>query len=185
MKAAAVAATALLLFAQSPAAPAQDAGAALVREFLAASGAERQYDQMISIMLDNVRGGMNQGFNQALKDKPLDPARSERARAIAERHFQELRRDLTAEVHRAMPFDRLVSEVYSPLYEKSFTQAELQDLIAFFKSPAGRKFVGATPQLMQDSARIVNERFMPPLVQSMGRQMDQHMKSMVEELSAL
>ena len=183
MKNAILSAVGLVLLLQAPAAPAQDI--AQVRELLAVSGAEKQYEQMMAIMTEGMRSAFNQGFSDALKGKPLDAARRERAQAIAERHFQELQRIVAAEMRRVMPFDKLVSEVYGPLYQKNFTAAELSDAIAFFKSPSGRKFVGATPQLMQESSRIVNERYIPQMVRSMSQQMDALMKRMVEELGKL
>lgn len=38
-----------------------------------------------------------------------------------------------------------------PVYEKYFTEEELDGLITFYQSPAGRKLLKATPLVMQDS----------------------------------
>lgn len=180
----------LLLLSVAPLAGAQapqpaPADLALVREFLAASGAERQYEQMMSIMLDSMRSGLNQGFGDAIRNKQLDDAKRERARAIAERGFLELQRDFSEEIRRVMPYDRLVDDVYGPLYLKQFSAAELREAIAFFRSPTGSKLTGATPQLMQDSSRLLQQRYMPELVRTMNRKMDQRMRSMVEEIGKL
>ena len=167
----------------APQTAAQDT--ALVRELLSLSGAEKQYDQVMTIMMDSIRAGFRQGFADAVRDKPVDAAKRERAQAIAERHMQQVLRDFSAEIRRVMPYDKLVSEVYAPLYLKHFSGAELADAIAFFRSPTGRKFADATPQLMQDSARIVNERYMPQLSRYMGQQMQEHMQRMIEEIRGL
>ncbi len=99
--------------------------------------------------------------------------------------MQAMLRDYSAEIRRVMPYDRLVGEVYGPLYLRHFTPAELADAIAFFKTPAGRKFSGAGPQLMQESANIVNDRYMPHLARYMGQQMNERMQRMLEEIGKL
>lgn len=42
--------------------------------------------------------------------------------------------------------DRLV-DMYVPIYRKHFTIKDLRKLIAFYKSPAGRKLAEATPEM--------------------------------------
>ena len=153
MKNAILSAVGLVLLLQAPAAPAQDI--AQVRELLAVSGAEKQYEQMQAMMLENMRAGFSKGFADAARGKTIDPAKHERARAIADRHMQALLQDFSAEMHRTMPFNRLVEEVYVPLYQRTFTRDELAAMIAFLRSPAGRKFIDATPRLMQDSVQII------------------------------
>ncbi len=178
----------LLLLAVAPLARAQAPAAAdiaLVRELLAASGAEKQYEQMMAVMSESMRNGFQRGFNESLKGKTLDDATRGRASAIAERNFQALLRDFNAAIQQLMPYEKLVSEIYGPLYLKHFTKAEIAEATAFYRSPTGRKLAAATPQLMQESSRIVNERYVPELVRSSSQQMELHMKRMVEELTKL
>ena len=180
-----IAAAALLLH-TPPVMPQADAQyTALVQELLSLSGAEKQYDQIMTIMADSVRAGFKQGFAEAVRERSMDAEKRERAQAITERHLQELLRDYTAEVRRVMPFDTLVREIYAPLYVQHFSSAELAEAMAFFRSPTGRKFAGATPQLMQDSARAVNERFVPQLSRYMAQLMRERMQRMIEEIRGL
>lgn len=43
------------------------------------------------------------------------------------------------------------------LYMRTFTEAELRDLVAFYKTPTGRKSLETLPVLMQESARLGQE----------------------------
>jgi len=175
---------AVLLFV-APLAAAQAPDAALVREMLTISGAEKQYEQMQSMMLESMRAGFSRGFADAARGKAIDPAKRDKAQAIADRHMQALMQDFSAEMRRAMPFNRLVEEIYVPLYQRNFTRDELSAMVAFLKSPAGRKFIDATPRLMQESVQIVNQRFTPQLIQSMSKLGEQRMRQMVEELKGI
>lgn len=46
--------------------------------------------------------------------------------------------------------DELV-QLIIPIYERNFTQKEIRDLITFYKSETGRRFVELQPQIMQES----------------------------------
>ena len=50
-------------------------------------------------------------------------------------------------------FEDLIYDIV-PVYAKHFTHDEIKKLIEFYQSPVGRKFVEASPQLMQDSTAI-------------------------------
>lgn len=44
-----------------------------------------------------------------------------------------------------------------PIYTKNFTKADIQQLIAFYQSPIGKKLVSSMPAITADSARIGQE----------------------------
>jgi hypothetical protein len=46
--------------------------------------------------------------------------------------------------------DDLVAQL-SPVYQKHLTEADLQGIITFYSSPAGKKLAEKTPAIMQDS----------------------------------
>jgi|RhiMethySRZTD1v2_1073278.scaffolds.fasta_scaffold58415_4 hypothetical protein len=43
---------------------------------------------------------------------------------------------------------------YAKLYMESFTEPELKELTKFYKTPVGRKLVGALPQIMRKGAEL-------------------------------
>src|SRR5262245_43461893 len=50
--------------------------------------------------------------------------------------------------------DELLGKIV-PLYAKHFTEAELDELLAFYRSPIGRKTTDTMPGLMQESMELV------------------------------
>lgn len=49
--------------------------------------------------------------------------------------------------------DRMIKEI-AELYTSAFTVEELDQLIMFYKSPLGRKFLAKSPALMKEGAKI-------------------------------
>jgi len=58
-----------------------------------------------------------------------------------------------------------------PVYAKYFTQEDLEQLIAFYETPIGQKFVNTTPMVMQESMQIGQEWGM-----ELGKKIEKMMK---------
>jgi hypothetical protein len=50
-------------------------------------------------------------------------------------------------------YQKIVEEVYYPLYDKYFTNDDLRVLIDFYKSPTGQRTIEIMPQLLQESVQ--------------------------------
>ena len=64
-------------------------------------------------------------------------------------------------------------EAYVRMYSKYFTEKELENLIAFYESPTGRKTMDVLPQMMQESMQAGMKHLGPPLQQAMQEALDE------------
>lgn len=64
---------------------------------------------------------------------------------------------------------------YIALYAETFTEQELKDTVAFYKSPAGQAFVKKQPELMKRSMEISQKLMMQimPKIQAMTEELKQ------------
>jgi len=58
------------------------------------------------------------------------------------------------------------------LYDKYFTQSEINDYITFYKSPSGQKFLKATPDLQKDMMNILMQKYMPDMQKTIKEAVD-------------
>jgi hypothetical protein len=65
-------------------------------------------------------------------------------------------------------FDDLLHDAQVGLYARYFTEDELQGLVAFYDSPAGKKTVEVMPRLMSDAMRLGAETMGPKLQEIMA-----------------
>jgi len=54
-----------------------------------------------------------------------------------------------------------MENVYYPLYDKYFTEEDLQAMIDFYKTPTGKKTISVMPQLLQESMQRVSQIIQP------------------------
>ena len=66
-------------------------------------------------------------------------------------------------VREKIDYREWVRDVYVPLYAKYFTEEQLADLVAFYKTPTGQRVIKAMPQIeseaMQSAGAQVREKF--------------------------
>ena len=127
---------------------------ALAREVMLSSGMSRSFDSIIPTMADQIRKNavtrpdLGKDLDEVLKG--LDP-------------------EMTLQKNRLI-------EIAARIYAKRLSEAELKDIITFFRSPAGKRYVETQPQIlddmvgaMQDWTQEVSEYIMVRTRAEMGK----------------
>lgn len=145
-----------LIFSSAPQARADDVSkTAKIEELMHAA----QYDRMLSATLDqmkNMQAGQLAQTNAAGVDRERQEAVQRKTMALlAER----------------MSFDKL-KPIYVKVYAETFTEEEIDGILGFYKSPAGKAMMEKMPQLM---ARMM------PLIQQWMAEMKPEMDKIISE----
>ena len=127
---------------------------ALAREVMLSSGIARSFDSIIPTMADQIR---KNAVTRPDLAKDLD----------------EVLKSLDPEME--LQKQRLIN-IAARIYAKRLTEAELKDIVAFFRSPAGKRYVETQPQIlddmvgaMQDWTQEVSEYIMVRTRAEMGK----------------
>jgi hypothetical protein len=102
-------------------------------------------DAMYSAML----GGMKQGIEASVKGKTLNPAQ--------QKIFDALPDKMMAVLKSEMSWEKL-EPTFRQVYKETFTQSEVDAMVAFYKTPAGVAMIDKTPAMMakvQDAMRPI------------------------------
>jgi hypothetical protein len=81
---------------------------------------------------------------------------------------QKFSQEMMDTIYKVLDWDNLKKD-YVKIYADTFTEDELQGIINFYKSPAGKKFVEKTPELMQKAMEISQRQMgeLMPKIQTM------------------
>ena len=104
--------------------------------------------RLITITAQSVR----QGMNAALKGETPTEKQQHDMDAIAAKFAQTMRD--------ALSWDS-VRPVYIQVYQETFTQNEVDDLTAFYKSPAGAALLDKMPTVFQKTSTLMQQRIAP------------------------
>ncbi|HEY6140505.1 MAG TPA: DUF2059 domain-containing protein [Thermoanaerobaculia bacterium] len=109
----------------------------------------------------------------------LDAMLERMTKASNERRSEDDRKDLERYrqlVREKIDYGEWVRGVYEPLYAKYFTEAQLADLVAFYKTPTGQQMIKALPEIereaMQTAGAQIREKFA-----ALARQVDEERRA--------
>jgi hypothetical protein len=138
---------------------AQTASKESINRLLKAANAEQMLTN-IHAQLDNT---MKAAMTQALK--------SQNAGADAQQYADAFSKKMSDEVKAELSWEKM-RDLYQQVYAESFTQEEVDGLIAFYESPAGKAFVAKMPTVMQKSMVLMQQR-MAPMVERLQRSLQE------------
>jgi hypothetical protein len=94
----------------------------------------------LQITLEAMKDQLKSGTDQALREKIPDPTPEQikAAHNIVDEEFQKL------------SLEGMIKDIV-PVYQRHFTRTDVEALIAFYSSPAGRKIVREQPAMLRES----------------------------------
>jgi TonB family protein len=138
-----------------PAAPAAAPTQESIEKLLEVTNAEK----LLSTVQKQIDAMSKSGLNQALGGQALSPE--------TQQFVDGLQKKISAEMSEELSWDKM-KDLYIQVYSESFTQEEIDGLIAFYESPAGKAFVAKMPVVMQKTITLTQQR-MGPIMQKLQR----------------
>ena len=154
---------ALLLCAAALCAPAFAAdpppSEASVRELLAVTEAK----QLIDNSMSQIDAAIQNGVKQSLQGRELTPEQ--------EKIFDDMRANLLVIFSEEFTWAKL-EPTFVDVYRRSLSQSEVDGMIAFYKTDAGRAVIAKMPVIMQNSMQMVQNQLggMMPRIQQVQRE---------------
>jgi len=119
--------------------------------------------KIVDGMLGQIEGFTKAAMQKALGGRTLSPEEQQTADKMSSK--------MTAAMREELSWEKL-EPLYIKIYQQSFTQEELDGILAFYKSPAGAALIKKMPVVMQNSMAAMQER--------MGPMMEKIQKAAVE-----
>ncbi len=123
-----------------------------VAEMMKVMQLEALLGQTLKGMDEAMTKQMEQNLETAVKGKTLSSAQKT---AIMDFHEK-----FAATMNNELSF-RVVRQIYMQAYRETFTQDEVDAIIAFYKTPAGKALVEKNPGAMQAANRLMKSRISP------------------------
>jgi uncharacterized protein len=136
----------------APAAPPTEAS---IKQLLEVAQARKLVDSIMNQM-DNL---MQQTMAQATKGQTVSPK--------VQKEIDQGRSEMLAMMKDVLEWSKL-EPLYVRVYQKSFSQQEVDGMIAFYKTPAGQAVIGKMPAVMQNTMDEM-QQMMAPVMQKIQK----------------
>lgn len=90
---------------------------------------------------------VEQSMQNTLKEMPAEK----------QQQFKESLAEIEKLVQEEMSWEKIKPE-YVKIYQETYTQKEINDLIRFYKTPSGKSFIKKQPQLIERSSQMAVEK---------------------------
>jgi uncharacterized protein len=137
---------------------------AAIRQLVALVNADNKVEDIMAVVTLQMEVSQRATF-KALLDERTDLTAAERKaiedsfasdREVSLKRFQE-------KFTQKLNFSALIDEISAAVYDKHFTLEEIRDLIAFYKTPTGKKALRLMAPIMNDTMQAFNEKLAPKL----------------------
>jgi uncharacterized protein len=136
---------------------------ALIEELLLITDTEKMTASVVDTMLTAMDKQYPLIVQEMTNELPeLTPAQKQKLNAEV-RNFAWFAQTFRERIQQRVNFKEVVEKISFPLYDKYFNEAELKDLIAFYKSSTGKKTLSVMPSLLNDSMQKSGELLVPVL----------------------
>jgi len=87
-----------------------------------------------------------------------------KVRELASEGYKQFSHKFRERLPKVIDYDKYIRVSIHPLYDKHFTEQELADLIAFYKTPTGQKVVKEMPKLYDETMKVTQTDLMPEVM---------------------
>ena len=129
-----------------------------VERLLQVTKVQSQLETMLAKTVPAMRQSMRESMQQALGAQ-IDPERAARLFDALNARLEPMFRDL-------MSWERMKPDL-TEIYGETFTQEEIDGLIAFYETPLGRAMVDKMPEVTQRSMQLMQRRLVPLMQQAL------------------
>lgn len=125
---------------------------------LAAPPSEKSIDELIAV--SRMQEQLSIMFKSMENDFVLRMAKSQQERE----KIVQIQKGIVQIMQEEMSWNK-ISPIYKKIYRDTFTQEEVNQLIAFYKSPGGQALLKKMPMVVQQAQQQTQEKILPQVMQ--------------------
>jgi len=147
---------------------------ALILELLKMTDADKQVEMIINQLTLSHQRRYPILFAQAVNATPnLSDEKKKELIASAQEQSVRSSERLRQLFVQKIDLSKVMQEVALQVYDKNFTEPEMQDIITFYKTPTGKKTLQVLPAVMSESMEMTTKLITPPLSDIMKQVMEE------------
>jgi uncharacterized protein len=155
---------------------------ALIKELIEVTGVRQNFNSTISNILSFQRQTAKDMLEQLADDKSGTTGGKEKFAEIVDESVERAMARVQKFFDEKFDFDKFVDDVYVPVFSKHFTEQELREMIAYYRTPTGQKSRTEMPGVMQDSMAAISKSFMPGFMEFMKQTVDEEKAALIQKL---
>jgi len=101
---------------------------------------------------------------------------------ILKKRFAVMVKDYESHVKLTMPYDKVVDEVYIPLYKETYSPSDVQELLIFYQSPLGKKTLEFSRSANDRITKRISESYKSLILDFVKKKIDDNIPIVKREI---
>ncbi|MFA6451085.1 MAG: DUF2059 domain-containing protein [bacterium] len=144
--------------------------------------ADMKLDENMKQVFDSMAAQMKAAAPQMLKGMIDENEMTDRDRQIMDELMPPFMEKIYKTIFNSFDINKMVEEIYIPLYAKYFDEDDIKAMIAFYESPTGKKFIDLTPALTAEAMQKMMTDIIPQMTEAMKPVLDEFQEDVKAKL---
>lgn len=150
----------------------------LIADLIVLTKADKQIVEITDAMLKSMEMTYPLTIKQIVERRTeLSAPEKEMLAARLSNDFQSFSKRFRERLPEAVNYRQYIEQTIYPLYDKYFTEKELNDLVDFYKTETGQKVIDAIPLLFADSNRLARENLLPKVLKLVDELLEENLRN--------
>lgn len=137
----------------------------LIAELVTLTKTDQQIVEVTDKMLESMEKNYPLIYSQTIENREdLSAEAKKQLIGSMGESFKSFSRKFRERLPQRVNYKQFVQDSIYPIYDKYFTEKELSDLIAFYKTETGQKVVSSMPKLFEESSELSAKFLLPSLL---------------------
>ena len=148
------------------------------------TGVINSYIGLNSQVINQMQTGYLRAADQSIDSSKFTVEQKKQAGEILKKRFAGMVKNYEAHVKSKMPFDKVVDEIYIPLYKQTYTANDVKELLIFYQSPLGKKTLDFSRNVNNEISKRISEKYDGIIFDFVKKQIDENIVIVKREISA-
>ena len=155
-----------------------------LKELFELTGLVNNYIGVNTFIINRMQDSYFQAVDSSIDASLYTEKQKEQAGEILKDRFTRMVKSYELHVEKVMSYDKVIEEVYLPLYKESYSSSEVKELLNFYRSPVGKKSLVVAQKISDEASARVAEKYDPVVVPFMEEQIEENVAIAIKEIES-
>lgn len=156
-----------------------------LKELFVLTGIKNNYLTANTFILNRMQRGFLQAADENISADGYTEEQKQKAGQILKDRFNLMVKNYETHVAKVMSYQKVVEEVYIPLYKEVYTNDDVKELLVFYRSPIGQKLLESSQEISNQSSERIATKYDPLVVPFMEAEIEENIAIAKREIKAL
>lgn len=155
-----------------------------LKELFKLTEIKNDYSDLNTIIINQMQSGFFRAAQQNIDGSNFTEEQNKQVGEIMRSRFTDMVENYRAHIEKVMPYEKVETEVFVPLYKETYTEEEVKELIKFYNTPVGKKSVEVSKKLSRQVSERAAEKYDSLIVGFIEAQIKENIELVKKDISA-